>query len=513
MISGPRGRSTDVNATVGSVEYWAGLRPDDIAVVEGERTLTFGDWNTAADRLAEGLSRRGVAAGDIVGVRTQIRLEWAILSAALGKLGARLLVANWRLTPEEMRFILENSRAKALILDDPDPSPVLAVARQVGVELIVGIGAAPGGVEPLINLFVDDAPRRFAAADPSLVVYTSGTTGRPKGVAMPERPPPPTPEALGPAGAMLVTMPMHHAAGPNQLWTGRATGRLTVLMRRFDAEQALALIDRHRINYWAAVPTMCQRISVLPPEVLARYDVSSIRSISLGAAPVPFALKQWVVGHFGEGKLSEGYGTTETGMITGLSPAEQLRKPGSSGLALPNVDIRIRNGEGRDLPPGETGDIWVRTPTTIPAYLNAGALGADTLDPEGFFKVGDVGRLEADGHLYLTDRSKDMIVAGGVNIYPAEIEAELQAHPQVLAAAVVGIPDDDFGEAPVAFLEMRPGATATSEEVAASVRGRLASYKRPKAIHIIDELPRNLMGKVLKTELRAPYWKGRERLI
>ena len=307
--------------------------------------------------------------------------------------------------------------------------------------------------------------------------------------------------------------PRRHGRGPDQVWTGRATGRRTVLMNRFDAEQVLALIERHGVNYWAAVPTMCQRISVLPPEILSRYDVSSIKAISLGAAPVPYGLKQWAVGHFGPGKLSEGYGTTETGMISSLSPADQLAKPGSSGLPFKGVAIRIRDGAGRDLPPGETGDIWVKTPTTIRAYLNADALGADVRDAEGFFKVGDVGRLEADGHLYLTDRSKDMIVAGGVNIYPAEIEAELQAHPQVLVAAVIGVPDDDLGEAPIAFLEMRPGAVAGPEEIAAAVRDRLAAFKRPRAIHIIDELPRNPMGKILKTELRAPFWKGRERNI
>ena len=387
------------------------------------------------------------------------------------------------------------------------------MTRRLGLNLVVAVNAGLHELEPLASLYVEDAPPRFAKADPSLIVYTSGTTGRPKGVAMPERPPPPSVEAAGPPGVMLITMPMHHASGPNQVWKGRATGRRTVLMNRFDAEQVLALIERHGVNYWAAVPTMCQRISVLPPEILSRYDVSSIKAISLGAAPVPYGLKQWAVGHFGPGKLSEGYGSTETGMISSLSPADQLVKPGSSGLPFKGVAIRIRDGAGRDLPPGETGDIWVKTPTTIRAYLNADALGADVRDAEGFFKVGDVGRLEADGHLYLTDRSKDMIVAGGVNIYPAEIEAELQAHPQVLAAAVIGVPDDDLGEAPIAFLEMRPGAVAGPEEIAATVRDRLAAFKRPRAIHIIDELPRNPMGKILKTELRAPFWKGRERNI
>jgi long-chain acyl-CoA synthetase len=211
--------------------------------------------------------------------------------------------------------------------------------------------------------------------------------------------------------------------------------------------------------------------------------------------------------------LIEGYGSTETGMITHLAPGIHRIKPGSSGLPHKHVDLRIRDDSGADLPVGSVGEIWVRTPGTIRQYLNGKLLDADTLDGEGFFRVGDVGRLDEDGYLFITDRAKDMIISGGVNLYPAEIEAGLMRHSAVLDAAVIGIPDDEFGEQVKAFVELRPGATASAEEIVEHAKQHLASYKRPKSVEIVAELPRNTMGKLLKRELREPYWKGRERRV
>jgi long-chain acyl-CoA synthetase len=286
-----------------------------------------------------------------------------------------------------------------------------------------------------------------------------------------------------------------------------------VLLRRFDPERALQLIERHRVTDWSSVPTMLTRISTLPPEVLARYDVSSLKHLGVGAAPVPYALKEWVFGYFGEGCLSEGYGTTETGMVTHLSAQMQRAKPGSSGKPFKQVSIEIRSGEGAVLPPGAVGEVWVRTPNTLERYLNESSLDAAQLDAQGFFRVGDVGYLDSDGYLYITDRLKDMIISGGVNIYPAEIEAVLLKHPAVLDAAVIGIPDAEFGEQVKAFCELRPGASATPAELLEFASRDLATYKRPKSLEVLPELPRNTMGKLLKRELRAPYWIGRERQI
>ena len=191
----------------------------------------------------------------------------------------------------------------------------------------------------------------------------------------------------------------------------------------------------------------------------------------------------------------------------------QARKPGSSGVPHRHVHLRIRDPDGHDLPPGETGEIWIKTPVTIHNYLNADRLGEDTIDAEGFFRTGDVGRLDADGFLFITDRAKDMIIAGGVNIYPAEVEAALLKHPAVQDAAVIGIPDDEFGEQVKAFVELKPGQAATAPDILSAVSGHLASYKRPRSLEIVAELPRNTMGKLLKRELRAPYWANRERKV
>jgi long-chain acyl-CoA synthetase len=257
---------------------------------------------------------------------------------------------------------------------------------------------------------------------------------------------------------------------------------------------------------------MYKRLAGLPPAVLAKYDVSSIRILGVGAAPVPYSLKEWIIGHFGE-CLAEGYGATETGMLTALAPEMQKKKPGSSGLPHTHVTISIRGEDGAELAPGEEGEIWVRTPMVIRGYLNAKPLDSDTLDDAGFFRTGDIGRVDEEGYLFITDRAKDMIVSGGVNIYPAEIEAAIIRHPAVQDVAVIGIPDEEFGEQVKAFCELKPGRTAEPGDILAYCAGALASYKRPRTIDIVAELPRNTMGKLLKRELRDPYWKGRERNV
>ncbi len=516
-----------MSAAPNSLEHWASVQPDAIAIVDGDRSITWRAWNEAADRLAQALAAHGIAAGDIVVARTHVRIEWSIFASALAKLGCRLLGLNWRLTPAETQYVLANSGARALVCDDADPALLLPALRDLPLRLLISIDTPASGFESFGELLATPGEPRFSRGDPPLIVYTSGTTGLPKGVVMnarskfftPEqvleyqrdiRPPP---VAGDERKVVLVTMPMHHGAGPAQMWGALRGGRTVVLLRRFDPQTALQLIERHRITDWNAVPTMMKRIAGLPREVLERHDVSSIRHLSVGAAPVPFALKEWILGYFGENVLSEGYGSTETGMITRLPADMQRLKPGSSGKPFRHVVIEVRDSEGRVLPAGETGELWVRTPTTLAGYLNGSDLGSDTMDANGFFRVGDVGYLDRDGYLYITDRAKDLIISGGVNIYPAEIEVALQRHPAVLDVAVIGIPDDEYGEQVKAFCELKPGQRATADELQQFAAAHLASYKRPKTIEFVSELPRNTMGKILKRELRAPYWNDRERKV
>lgn len=512
----------------GSVEFWAARQPDAPAIIDGSRTLTWKAWNDEADRLAHGLARLGLQAGDVLVTRMQIRAEWAIASAAAGKLGCRILGLNWRLTPSETHYVLANSGAKAMICDDADPAALLPAFADTSLEFAVSIDVDAAGFASYRDL-TGEAPRepRFAKSNPPLILYTSGTTGLPKGVVMGgtrERDAREQQELLEYQRSVaasrpqvrgdisLLTLPMHHGAGPAAVWGAMAHGNTMVFQRRFDPEETLRLIEAHRITVWTGVPTMFKRLAALPADVLARYDVSSMRMLGVGAAPVPYSLKEWIIGHFGP-VLAEGYGITETGMLTALAPEMQTIKRGSSGLPHDHVHISIRDAAGRELGAGQEGEIWVKSPMVIDSYLNGRPLDGDTLDAAGYFRTGDVGRLDEDGYLFITDRVKDMIVSGGVNIYPAEIEAAIIRHPAVQDVAVIGVPDDEFGEAVKAFCELKPGHIADEDAILAHCKDVLASYKRPRSIEIVAELPRNTMGKLLKRELREPFWKNQERNV
>ena len=512
----------------GMVEHWAREKPDEVAIVEADHRVTWRQWNDEANRLAHGLKTRGIEAGDIVVTRVQIRKEWPIISAALGKLGCRLLGLNWRLTPSETQYVLTNSGAHAIFCDDPDPQALAPAFKGMPIKLAVSIDAEADGFVSYSDLISLKGDSLFAKGTPPLIIYTSGTTGLPKGVVL-GLPAAGTGDAAvkemmeylrsvgegrpqRPGDVVLVTLPMHHGAGPGTVWGTMRNGNRLIMLRRFDAEEALRLIDKHKVTFWTGVPTMYKRMAGLPEATFAKYDVSSIYALGVGAAPVPYSLKEWIIAHFGE-VLSEGYGATETGMITALLPQMQKKKPGSSGLPHRHVTISIRDEAGTELPAGREGEIWVKTPVVIRQYLNGKPLGTDTVDEHGFFRTGDVGRLDEDGYLFITDRAKDMIVSGGVNIYPAEIESAILTHPSVQDVAVIGIPDEEFGEQVKAFCELKPGRLAEAADLLAHCRDTLASYKRPKSIDIVKELPRNTMGKLLKRELRDPYWKDRERKV
>jgi long-chain acyl-CoA synthetase len=505
----------------GSPEFWAAKQPDRTAVISGATTLTYKQWNDAADRVAEGLARRGLTQGDRVGMRFRLSPEWFIVQRALQKLGVAQVAVNWRLTPDEAVYILRDSGAKGLACNDIDVSGW--AAHDVGLLLTVGQdgGAIGSRYEDLLE--TADAPARFGPARPLLVLYTSGTTGHPRGV-------PPTTEVADPERLMrylasvasvppmpdgvrtLLTLPIHHGAGPHIASVTCARGGTVVTLDPFDAEKALRLIDEHRIQSWVGVPTMLLRIQKLPDETFAYYDVSSLEQVNVGAAPVPQSLKEWIVEHFGDEALWESYGVSEAGMISYTPPEFQLSKPGTSGRPYDGVRIDIVDEDWGRLPAGEVGEIAVDTPVVLRHYLGGPDLGEDVIK-DGFYRTGDVGYLDEDGFIFITDRIKDMIVAGGVNIYPAEIEKALVSHPGVVDAAVIGVPEADFGEKPLAFVIGAPGTAPTEEELLAHLDSRLAGYKRPRQFVFVDDLPRNPTGKVLKHELRRPYWEGCQRSV
>lgn len=509
-------------AEVASLEYWAERKADEIAVVKGDASLTYAEWNDQANRIADALAGHGLGPGDRLGMRFRLGFPWFIVQRALQKLGVEQVSVNWRLTADEAVYVLRDSGAKGLACDDGDPSPW--VEQDVGVLISADHGRS-GPWLRFEDLLSEGKPaERFGLPGMQMVFYTSGTTGRPKGVrhdlsasadmdrlrryvesvaAVPPLPPDPV---------VLLTLPVHHGAGAGVANRACAAGGKVVLLDPYDPEDALRLIERHRVQAWTAVPTMLHRVRALGHDVLRRYDLSSLLSLSTGAAPVPHALKEWIVGYFGPEVLWEQYGITEAGMITYLAPQDHVHKLGSSGRPYDGVEIAILDVDGNRLPTGATGEIAVNTPTILSGYLGHEQLGEDVVK-DGFYRTGDVGHLDEDGYLFITDRSKDMIVAGGVNIYPAEIEKEVVAHPDVEDCAVIGIPHEDFGEQVLAFVVRRSGTDVKTGELREFLEGRLAAYKMPRRVEFVDELPVSAAGKVLKTELRAPYWQGRERNV
>ncbi len=498
---------------------------DAVCAVEGERTLTWRSWNIQADLLASSLARLGVRADDRVAVRMHTRLEWLTVSLAIAKLGAVIVAVNHRLTPPESLYIARDCEVTAAIIDDADPSSVVEAWSSLGLRVVVSIDVEAEGTQLLADLVeqgqLEDRP---AAALAPLVIYSSGTTGAPKGAPMGSfRTDADDAVRLdyalsvsfdlaagGPGNVTLINLPMHHGAGPSCTQLALMTGGSVVFQRRYDAEDLLRLIDRHGVTHWIAVPTMLQRVLRLPAETRAAYDLSTVRFLLGGAAPFSQELKQAATELFGP-VVYEIYGATEAGMIAGATPQLLARKPTATGFPFRQVEVRIVDHEGNEVPRGTTGEITVRTPNIISGYVGRGALGADKISADGFYATGDVGHLDEEGVLFIYDRITDMIIAGGVNIYPAESEAVIATHPQVVNVAVIGVPDEDHGEQPLAFVQTVPGATLTAEELLAFCEGKLARYKWPRSLEIVEEIPTNSVGKNLKRVLRERYLEAADR--
>jgi long-chain acyl-CoA synthetase len=499
---------------VGSLEFWAAKTPEEPAIIHDGTVLTYQDWNDRADRLADALVKHGLGPGDHIGVRLHTGAGWAIAHRAFGKLGVVQVSVNWRLTPSEAAYILRDSGAAGLICDDAD----LSGWDELDLPFLLTVGQPAGSSRLRMEDLLDegDLERRQGPVNPPTVIYTAGTTGHPKGVP-PADPAtvdlerlaryraallnnPPIPEQV----RALMTLPVHHAAGPLVASLTMERGGCLIMLDRYDPEKVLALIDEHKAQTWLAVPTMLLRLQALPPEVVAKYDLTSLEALSVGAAPVPAALKLWIAALLGENVLWESYGCTEAGMVTVLTPEDLARKTGSSGRPYPAVKVKIVDPDWNEMPPGVDGDIAVNSPGTFRGYLGQQPLGDDLLR-DGYYRTGDIGRFDDEGYLYVTDRSNDMIVAGGTNIYPAEIEKVLVDHPDVVDAAVIGVPEPDFGEQPLAVVVASPGKEPTLAELLAFASPRLARYKLPRQLELVDELPLSPTGKILKTELRKIY--------
>jgi fatty-acyl-CoA synthase/long-chain acyl-CoA synthetase len=446
-------------------------------------------------------------------------LECLLVSAAARAAGAIPVPMNHRLSAEEVAYILDDSDAAFGFVADaflPIIEQVRAGATRVRHWIALG-DERPAWATALADMLARGAPEPVTIdAGGSLggsMIYTAGTTGKPKGArrrATEQASVLPRLEALDVARehVHLVAGPLYHSApGAFALYT-HLFGGTVVVLPRFDPEAALAAIARHRCTSTFMAPLLLKRIVELPEAVRARYDVSSMQVIVVAAAPCPMKVKEDVLRYFGP-VLYEFYGSTELGVNTVLRPEDVLRKPGSCGRAAPGVQLAILDDAGRPVKSGEPGELFVRRyPGVFDEYYKKPEATRETQRGD-WLSVGDVAWMDADGFVYICDRKRDMIISGGVNIYPAEIEDVLHRHPAVADVAVFGVPDDDWGERVHAAVQLHPGARAGADELIAFARAYLASYKLPREVSFHTVFPRDSAGKLVKRVLREPHWAGR----
>ena len=498
----------------------AAMRPNKLALVCRERLLTYAELNARANRVANALMKLGVKAGDRVATMAYNSLEGFELGIGLTKIPALHIPINFRLREHELAYVVNDSRAK-VVLAGPELVQVVeqAHAKVTSKPVYIAIDSeAPAGwlhYEELLEASSEHPPLGKSAHGLTMY-YTSGTTGYPKGAYRPAGVPAQDllrivqTFELSDTDIHLMAGPGYHSAPNFFSSVYLLMGATVVVQPRFDAAEALRLIDRYRITTTFMAPTLLQRLCDVPNEIAAACDTSSLRAIFLGAAPCPYALKVRAVERFGP-CLWEFYGSTETGIVTILRPEDQLRKPGSCGKAAPGQVIRLLDAAGQLVPDGVPGEIWTRSPW-LAEYYNKPEATVNSMK-DGFFSVGDIAYRDSEGYYYICDRKIDMIISGGVNIYPAEIEAALSAHPAIADVAVIGVPDTHWGESVKAVVELRPGASTSPEELIAFCAERLADYKKPRSLDFVNELPRNPAGKLLKTKIREPYWAGMGRKI
>lgn len=505
-------------------------------VISGTRRIGGADLELRAARAARGLATLGIGEGDAVALLLRNDIAFFEATMAVGHLGAYPVPVNWHYSPTEAAYVLQDCGATVVICH-ADLYPIIADILPQGVQvLIVAVppelrdayhidaqAAEPPAGLPLWDSWVEgypahDAPPRPA---PASMIYTSGTTGHPKGV----RRQPPTPEMTAaslkmrkfiygyqPGMRALLTGPLYHSA-PNMYgtFTLKFDGTL-YLMPRFDAEQTLAMIAHEKITHVHMVPTMFVRLLKLPQEVRTGYDLSRIVRVNHGAAPCPPEIKRQMIEWWGP-VLGEYYGGTETGTVVFCDSEQWLAHPGTVGRPVEGGHVRIYDAEGHVLPDGEIGEIFVRL-DSFPDFTYQGR-EADRAECErdGLVSCGDIGYLDTDGFLYLCDRKRDMVISGGVNIYPAEIEAVLINCPGVHDCAVFGIPDAEFGESLMAAIECEPGTPLSEDTLRDWLDGQVTRFKIPRHFTFHDKLPREDSGKIFKRKLRDPYWEGTGRSI
>lgn len=480
--------------------------PHKIALIEGERTRTFAQLVERMARLgAAGPAALGLAHGDHVAVVGPNCLEFLEVVLGLSDIGVAVVTLSPRLNATELGEICDDSSSVLLFAHESCRATVEA-ARFTRVRRVVWFGAE---YEALLAAHAPEAVVRTAGEwDIFSIPYTSGTTGRPKGVLLSHRA-----RALlfhefaiefgcfGPDDTFLAFAPFAHGAGLCFGLLPIFFGGSCEILGRFDAATVVEKLATRRYTGVFLVPTQFHAIFSLEPGFLAAHQAHALKAMISNASALPQAVKEKIIAQWGEGILHELYGCTESGVSTNLRPADQLRKLQCVGLPMPCTQVMLLDDEGRPVPPGDLGEIYTVSPFMFSGYWQE---GRRTMPPmqDGWFSAGDIGRLDDDGYLYIVDRKKDMVVSGGINIYPRQIEEVLFRHTAVREAAVIGVPDPKWGERLKAFVVLQAGARATAGEIVEFCMAQLSSYKVPRDIAFIDDLPRNANGKVMKRALR-----------
>ena len=484
----------------------AARTPEKIAIIEGDRRLTYRQLVERIDRVSNlAHSGFGLRHGDFASILSPNRLEYMELVCGLSSAGLAVSTIGPAAPPPEIKFICEDSRARVLFVA-PELEAAARAAAPACVERFIVLGSQYE--ELLGKASAGRCPVQVNELDIFSVPYTSGATGRPKGVMLAHRGRVLSAfvmaveqQCYGPSDRAVATTPMFHGAGFLMALVPIYFGGQVEILPRFDIERLLGAVSANRATSVYMVPTHLAAMLDLGSKV-QRFDLSSLKAVISGTAPLAQAMKARIIEVMGEGKLYERYGTTETSIATALRPEDQLRKLACVGQALPLTHLRVLDNEGNDVPQGEVGELAVSSPYLFAGYLNLPEATAKAWRGD-WVVTGDLARFDEEGFVYLVDRKNDMIISGGENVYPREVEEILLAQPAVAECGVAGLPHPYWGEQVTAFVVLRPGMSVTTEDLLAACREKLSKYKVPKEIRFLDKLPRNTMGKVLRRNLKS----------
>lgn len=507
------------------VAHWAAERPDAPAISSGSTTRTWAELARRVQQNAAAQRATGLVPGDRVAVLDLNHPSCLELTLACARAGTANAVVNFRLAPPEIAYVINDAAARVLFVGPEFADAVEQLRPKLPtVERVIRIGGPDDEYEAWLAAQEPDADAYASAPDDCFVqLYTSGTTGFPKGAMLTHRAM--TAHArnvaagfdIDTAARVQVAMPLYHVGGTSYALLAISCGAHIVMLRMPDPAAVLETLETQRITHTFLVPALLAAMMQVPGA--AERDFSALQSLSYGASPMPLPVMRACLALF-PGVMHQVYGMTEaSGVVSSLGP-EDHENPAvqhrlvSAGTPIPGVEIEVRDpATGDPVPTGQPGEIWVRTEQIMSGYWGNPDATAGAITADGWLRSGDGGHLDADGYVYVTDRIKDMIISGGENIYPAEIERVLAEHPTVDDVAVIGVPDTRWGEVPKAVVVAARGATVDPDALIAHCRELLAAYKCPRTVDVVAELPRNLTGKVLKKQLREPYWQGRERTI